>query len=138
MAMLLSLAAVLGGPLVGRAVGEVLVGVTESSAKWGVGWIELNKDTDFKKGEKLRLKVGGTATKILVRLLSDLSQDDDPVGIEGGVHDVPQDRVVEVVLSADYFGVKEISVHGNPEAWSWSLGKDNGPATLESVERVQR
>jgi hypothetical protein len=125
---------VVGGVTV--AAGETLLGTPGVSKRWGSGWVDLNKAVDLKKGDRLRLKIGGTAKKILVRLLSDLDRADEPEGIVGDTRSVPANRLVEVVLDADYLSVKQISVHGNPRAWSWSLGGDNGPATLESVERV--
>jgi len=119
------------------ASAEQLVGTPGASARWGSGWIDLDQGIDLKKGDHLRLKVGGTANKVLVRFLDDLNRADDPVGVEGGIRDVPKDRVVEVTLAEDHPRVKQISVHGGSRAWNWSFPGDNGPAALEAVERVK-
>ena len=64
------------------------------------------------------------------------AQDDDPnrpVGIVGGIHNVPDSREIIVKLSRRFPNVKQISVHGNPKPWHYDLGGKNGPAILESV-----
>ena len=90
---------------------------------------------DFKRGDKLRLRVGGTATKILVRLLSRGTDPNEPIGIVGGIVDVPKDRTVEIDLNTNFNDVVQISVHGGSNPWGlYSLGQGNGPATLLSCE----
>ena len=129
------LAAASGGSTCARA--ETLDGEPGSSSRWGSGWIDLLPEVHLKRGDQLQLRVGGSAKKVLVRILRDLRMADEPVGVEGGVRDVPVNRIVKVVLERDYSAVRQISVHGGPRAWSWSLG-DNGAATLVSVQRCLR
>jgi hypothetical protein len=118
----------------GATHAEMLIGTLHKSTDAGSGWVNLQKPIDLRKGDRLRVQVGGAAAKILVRVLEDLNAADEPVGIEGGVRDVPADRTVEVAIAADHPATKQISVHGGARAWSVPLGKDNGPATIESVE----
>jgi hypothetical protein len=66
------------------ASGEQLGGTPGASARWGSGWVDLDKAVNLKKGDHLRLKLGGTANKILVRFLDDLNRADEPIGVEGG------------------------------------------------------
>lgn len=116
---------------------EQLQGTSGSSERWGSGWFDLKAITDFKKGDKLKVVVGGTAKKILLRFLPMGYDPNDPIGIDGGPRQVPSNRVLEVVLESDHKKIVQISVHGGPNPWGqFPLGQDNGPATIVSVERV--
>lgn len=118
---------------------EPLTGRIGSSSLWGSGWIDLETRTDFKRGDKVRLKIGGAAKSIVVRFLSEGNSPDDPVGIDGGVVKVPENRVVEITLNEDHTDVIQISVHGGPNPWNlYPLGGGNGPATVLSAERIAR
>lgn len=55
--------------LSGAVGAETLAGAIGSSSQWGSGWLDLAPPVDFTKGERLKLLIGGTANKILVRLL---------------------------------------------------------------------
>ena len=110
-------------------------GDTGASSRWGSGWIDVPTTTEFKKGEKLRFTLGGSASKVLIRILRSGESPDDPTGIVGEF-DVPTSRNVEVTLKEDLGSVKQISVHGGPNPWGkFPLGGGNGPATLQGVER---
>lgn len=118
---------------------RLLAGEIGSSSSWGSGWLDLATVTDFAAGDVLRLRIGGTAGKILVRLLPEGSFPDTSVGIIGsGAVTVPKNRIVEVVLDNDRKGIIQISVHGGPNPWGrFPLGSGNGPATLESATLVR-
>ena len=117
---------------------QLLVGETGSSSRWGSGWLDLATTTDFARGERLRLRIGGTASKILVRLLTKGKPPDSSVGIVGGAITVPKDRIAEVLLDTDRKDIIQISVHGGPNPWGrFPLGGSNGPATLEAVELIR-
>jgi hypothetical protein len=110
-------------------------GTQGASSQWGSGWIDVPTTTEFKKGERLRLALGGAATKVLVRILRSGESPDDPTGMVGQF-DVSKSRIVEVTLKEDLKSVKQISVHGGPNPWGrFPLGGGNGPATLAGVER---
>jgi hypothetical protein len=110
-----------------------LAGDAGSSSQWGSGWFDLASPRDFPKGERIQLHVGGTAEKILVRLLAKGMSPDSSRGLLGGTISVPEDRIVEVTVDVDRKSVTQISVHGGPNPWSKPLGQTNGPATLEAV-----
>lgn len=117
---------------------QLLAGEIGSSARWGSGWLDLATVRDFVAGDVLRLRIGGTARKILVRLLPEGEFPDSSVGIIGGVVTVPENRIVEVVLDNDRKNIIQISVHGGPNPWGrFPLGGGNGPATLESATLVR-
>ena len=117
---------------------QFLAGECGSSPRWGSGWLDLATITDFAAGDLLRLRIGGTANKILVRLLPEGKFPDSSVGILGDPVTVPENQIVEVVLNKDRKGVIQISVHGGPNPWGkFPLGGGNGPATIEAAELVR-
>ena len=117
----------------------LLSGVAGSSNRWGSGWIDLDDTMDFKKGDRLRLTIGGTANKIKVRLLPRGRSPDSTAGILPGDVSVPQNRTVEVELDSDHLRISQISVHGGPNPWgAFPLGGGNGPAILEKAELIRR
>ena len=119
-----------------NATSQQLRGKTGQSSQWKSGWIDLRAIIDFNKGDTLIIKVGGTATKILVRLLSRGDDPNSPSGIEGDIRKVPANRIIKVVLESDYKQVQQISVHGGPDPFGYSLGQNNGAATLVNVRRI--
>ena len=124
--------------LSGAVGAETLAGATGSSSQWGSGWLDLAPPVDFTKGERLKLLIGGTANKILVRLLPKGALPDMSAGIVGGAIDVPKSRIVEVTLPQNRKQVVQISVHGGANPWGkFPLGGGNGPATIESVDRMK-
>ena len=121
----------------GTASGQKLSGTTGSSSQWSSGWITLNSGVSFAKGDRLKLVIGGKAKKIVVRLLATGAAPETSAGAIGIV-DVPETRVVEVVIPEDRKDVFQISVHGGANPWGqFPLGDDNGAATIKSVERLK-
>jgi hypothetical protein len=117
---------------------QVLAGATGSSSQWGAGWLDLAPPVDFAKGDRLKLFIGGSATKVVVRLLPRGAPPDTSVGIIADVIDVPRSRIVEITIPEYRKQVVQISVHGGPNPWGrFPLGGGNGPATIESAERLK-
>jgi len=117
---------------------RLLAGETGLSPRWGSGWLDLPTVTDFAAGDVLQLRIGGTAAKVLVRLLPEGTFPDSSVGIVGGAVIVPENRIVDIVLDNDRKNIIQISVHGGPNPWGrFLLGGGNGPATLESATLVR-
>ncbi|MCG6936685.1 MAG: hypothetical protein LJE83_00735 [Gammaproteobacteria bacterium] len=115
--------------------GETIEGETGASPETNSGWLNLAKMSDFERGGKLLVHVGGTADKVLIRLLSKGTNPEQPIGMEGGRHEVPDDRVVEAMLERDHKDIVQISVYGGPKPWGFfPLGEDNGPATILGVK----
>jgi hypothetical protein len=130
----------LGGftPVSAEGTSVRLIGKTGRSPDRNAGYIDLSPPVDFQKGDKLRISVGGTASRVVVRLL--------PRGFAPTEHDiiveqkgeVSKSRTVDVVLTSDYKDIVQISVHGGPSPWNeFPLGEDNGPAMLLQVERLR-
>src|SRR5687768_17516804 len=57
---------------------------TLGTSKSGSGYLDLNAPINFRRGERIRLLIGGTARKIVVRLLPRNAKADSPVGVIGG------------------------------------------------------
>ena len=115
-----------------------ITGKHGTSASDGSAWIDLSPATDFPKGDRLRLRIGGNADRIVVRLLPIGASPDKPVGVIAGPLTVPRERVLEVTVPTDQRRIIQISVHGGSNPWgAYLLGSSNGPATLEAVELVR-
>jgi hypothetical protein len=72
---------------------EVLSGKTVSSSRLGSGWLDLDRPRNFKRGDTLRLRIGGKA-KNKVRLLLKGQSRDSTSGILQGITAVPMNRMV--------------------------------------------
>ena len=105
---------------------------------WQSSWIDLTNATNFRRGDKLKITVHGTAENVVVRLLPSGAHPSSSEGIVGNVMKVPKDGVLQVQLSEERRNVVQISVHGGQKAWDISLGGKNGPVTLTGVERLSR
>ena len=117
---------------------QLLVGENGQSSRWGSGWLVLDSPTDFKRGDKILLTVGGTAKNIKIRFLPKGRSPETTAGMLSGVFPVPDNRIVEIKLSSNRLKVTQISVHGGPNPWGkYPLGGENGPATIESAELVK-
>ncbi|MGD0076593.1 MAG: hypothetical protein ABSD31_20025 [Candidatus Binataceae bacterium] len=125
--------------LTGLTYAEPIQGRIGASSTWGAGWVDLDHPVNFKRGDKIMLKIGGTAEKVIIRFLEKGKSPDDPVGIDSGALPVPTDRTVSIILKNDHPQTEQISVHGGEDPWGlYPLGEHNGPATLLSAERVGR
>jgi hypothetical protein len=110
-----------------------LEGKVGSSDEWGSGWMDLNQPIDFPTGSHLKITVGGSASRVLVRALREGQSHDKPGGVLGAFT-VPASRVVEVAINAPKPGIGHISVHGSSKPFDWDLGSGNGPASLSTIE----
>ena len=113
-----------------------LQGQIGSSDEWGSGWIELERVTDFQAKSELRFEIGGTAEKILVRLLRAGADPNTDAGVLGK-YDIPGDRRLSVKLPNARPEITQVSVHGGPKPFKRKLAPNNGGATIESVCHVQ-
>jgi hypothetical protein len=116
---------------------EALHGSAGKDVRWNSGWFDFTQPTNFFKGDQLRLSVGGTATKVVVRFLDDPRRADSPEGVIG-VFPVGPDRSVRITLDSDYKGILQVSTHGGPNPWNlYDLGGSNGAATLSAVQVIR-
>ena len=107
------------------------------SPQWGSGWCDFSTSVAFKKGERLRLAVGGSATKVIVRLLPKGGDPNTTIGVISTPFTVPSDRFLVVTMPSAAPAIIQISVHGGKSPWGqYPLGAGNGPATISGVERL--
>ena len=120
------------------ASAEQLTGKIDSAAgpNWQSSWIDLPRAINFRHGEKLKIKLRGSAENIIVRLLPSGVHPTSSAGILGGIRKMPKDGILQIQLPEDRNNVVQISVHGGQKAWDISLGSKNGPVTLVDVERI--
>jgi hypothetical protein len=104
-----------------------------SGAKWQSSYMDLNSPRDFKKGERLKIKLQGTAEWVLVRLLPQDASPEQPTGLVGEKMRVPPGGEIEVTLQTNHPKVKQVSVHAGQEAWGKLLGAKNGNAYIVSI-----
>ena len=134
LSVLLMLAA--GSEPVSSQVTQRLAGAIGIDQRYGSGYLDLKPTVSFHAGDHLRIHVGGSAAKVVVRLLPKGVSPDSPSIIVREAQIVPPGRIFEVVLVQDYPDIVQISVHGGPNPWNlYPLGAGNGAAELLSVER---
>jgi hypothetical protein len=134
----MTVALIFGVDALNIAIADSLVGHIGVSQRWGSGWIDFGSPTEFRAGEKLRIKLRQDGAKrVLVRLLPFGASPDDPIGIIGNQPFSVQDGVVTVTLDKNYANIIQLSVHGGEQPWNFSLGSDNGPATIVGVDLIK-
>lgn len=107
------------------------------SPQWGSGWCDFGTSVAFKKGERLRLSIGGSAKRIIVRLLPKGADPNTTTGVIPTAFTVPSDRLLVLTVPYDAPATVQISVHGGQSPWGqYPLGAGNGPATISGVERL--
>lgn len=98
----------------------------------------LSPAVDFRTGDILRIKVVGSAKKIIIRLLPKGEEPGRSVGVVGGPVDVPSGGLLELILPEDRNQVSQISVHGGPNPWDYNLGEGNGAVSIQSASVIRR
>lgn len=113
----------------------MLDGVTDFDKRMYCGWIDLGQSMHFKSGDRLLIRLGGTARQVLVRLLPAGQSASRCIGVVGGVVEVPASRILDIQLRTAHKNIVQVSVHGGPNPWGlYPMGGGNGIATVESIE----
>ncbi len=108
-----------------------------SSPHWKSGWCDFASPVEFKQGERLRLAIGGSAKKIIVRLLPKGADPNTTIGVFPTFLTVPQSRLVDFTIPHNAPNTVQISVHGGPNPFGqYPINAGNGPATISGVERL--
>src|SRR5271157_126084 len=105
-----------------------------SGPNWQSAYMDLDPPRDFKRGERLQIKLQGTAEWVRVRLLPHDAKPEQPTGLIGEKMRVPPGGVLEVVLQKDYPRVKQVSVHAGKEAWGELIDAKGGEAIIVSID----
>ena len=107
---------------------------TDAGEGWQSAYLNLAPRRDFRVGDRLRIRLLGSAKQVLVRLLPYGTPPEKDDGIEGGIRVVPGDKTIEVTLTTGHSNISQISVHAGHSAWKTDLGTNNGTVTLVSIE----
>lgn len=109
-------------PQATKTTWQRIPGTPGVDGRYGSGYLDLATLVTFVQGERLRLRIGGTAQKVVVRLLPAGSSPSEAVGIID-TFAVPIDRVLVLTLDTQHPQVRQISVHGGPKPWDiYDLG----------------
>lgn len=130
----LALAGLLAAPLASNA--QSLNCNLGASDRWGSGWCDLNPPVTFSAGVCLKLGVGGSANRVVARILGRGQDPNQAVGLVTDSVSVPQDRQLILKLQRQYPNSAQISIHGGKAAWHIRFPESNGPAALNTVEQV--
>ncbi len=116
----------------GAVRAEPLEGLVNASATWGSGWLDLGVVRTFNQGDVVRCLVGGSAKRVLFRLLRRGGDPESPAGLIPVILTLSPARMAQFVVPWRITDVAQLSVHGGRTPFSIDLGIANGPATLVS------
>jgi len=105
-----------------------------SGPGWQSAYMDLDPPCDFKKGDRLVIKVEGSAEWVRVRLLPQNGSYSSPTGLVGEKTKVPAGGKLNILLKEDRPKVKQISVHAGKSAWNEPLNTGGGEVKLVSVD----
>jgi hypothetical protein len=118
------------------AFGVELAGTPDQSAgsNWQSAYMDLDPIRDFKKGDRIIIRVEGSAEWVKVRLLPKNGNPSQPTGIVGSKIRVPVGGKLVVTLSEDRLRVGQISVHAGKEAWGEVLNPNGGEIKILGID----
>lgn len=105
-----------------------------SGAGWQAAYIDLDPPKDFKKGDRLVIRVEGSAEYVKVRLLPQAGNPSQSTGVVGGKVKVPPGGRIELTLNEARPKVKQISVHAGREAWGEVINPNGGDVRLQRID----
>jgi len=118
------------------AFGVELAGTPDQSAgsNWQSAYMDLDPIRDFKKGDRIVIRVEGSAEWVKVRLLPKNGNPSQPTGIVGSKLKVPAGGKLVVDLAEDRPRVRQISVHAGKEAWGEVLNPNGGEIKVLGID----
>ena len=119
-----------------QAIAEEVSGKTDqaSGPGWQSAYMELDPPRDFKKGDRLVVRVEGSAEFVKVRLLPQSGNASQPAGVVGSKMKVPAGGKIELTLNEVRPKVKQISVHAGKEAWGEVLNPNGGDIKIQRID----
>jgi hypothetical protein len=111
-----------------------LSGTLGDSKAYYSGYLNLITPLTLKQDDTLVIRLGGTARRVKVRLLQNLADSDQPVGMLDSTFQVPASKIIVVPVQYSVTSVRQISVHGGPNPFGrYPLMEGNGPAIIHSI-----
>ncbi len=105
-----------------------------SGSNWQSAYMDLVPVRDFKKGDRIVIRVEGSAEWVKVRFLPESGNPSQPTGIVGSKMKVPAGRKLMVTLRKDRPRIKQISVHAGKEAWGEVLNPKDGDIKIIGID----
>jgi len=105
-----------------------------SGAGWQSAYMDLDPPRDFKKGDRLVIRVEGSAEYVKVRLLPQAGNPSQPTGVVGGKMKVPPGGKIELTLNEVRPKVKQVSVHAGREAWGELINPNGGEIRIQRID----
>lgn len=118
------------------ALGAELAGKPDqaSGPNWQSAYMDLDPVRDFKKGDRVVIRVEGSAEWVKVRLLPQNGNSSQPTGLVGTKMKVPAGGKLEIILREDRPRVKQISVHAGKEAWGEVINPKGGEIKILRID----
>lgn len=101
---------------------------------WQSAYMDLDPPRDFKKGDRLVIRVEGSAEFVKLRLLPQTGNPSQPTGVLGAKIKVPPGGKIEVTLADAHPKVKQISVHAGKEAWGEVINPNGGEIKIQRID----
>jgi hypothetical protein len=101
---------------------------------WQSAYMDLDPPKDFKKGDRLVIRVEGSAEFVKLRLLPQTGNPSQPTGVLGAKMKVPPGGKIEVTLAEAHPQVKQISVHAGREAWGEVINPNGGEIKIQRID----
>lgn len=105
-----------------------------SGPNWQSAYTDLDTVRDFKKGDRIVIRVEGSAEWVKVRLLPQNGNPDQPTGLIGDKIKVPAGGKLEIILREDRLRIKQISVHAGKEAWGEVINPKGGKIKILRID----
>jgi hypothetical protein len=105
-----------------------------SGSNWQSAYLDLDPIRDFKKGDRIVIRVEGSAEWVKVRLLPEMGNPSQPTGIVGSKMKVPAGGKLIVTLPEDRPRIRQISVHAGKEAWGSVLNPNGGDIKILGID----
>ena len=106
----------------------------DAGALWQASYVVLDPPKDFKKGDRLVIRVQGPAEYVKVRLLPQNGVASQSTGVVGGKIKVPAGGKLELTLAEARPKVKQISVHAGKEAWGEVINPNGGEVQIQRID----
>ena len=105
-----------------------------SGSNWQSAYMDLDPVRDFKKGDRIVIRVEGSAEWVKVRLLPQSGNPSQPTGIVGSKMKVPAGGKLVTTLREDRPRITQISVHAGKEAWGEVLNPKGGEIRILGID----
>ena len=113
---------------------QELRGSIGTSPQWKSSWLDFEQPHIFRRGDTVRILLGGDASEVIVRFLSMSDDPNSPAGVVGNPIQVTTNGTsgeITLHLDNDYNAIKQISIHGGANPWGiYQMPPDNGSPVI--------